>query len=251
MRKKERFLSILVVPHHKEGQINFHISYRTLRWLAAAGLLLMLIIAGLVVNYGRIFWRAGQYELMLRRHQQMEAEFHKLQGLKHELARLQQQEEKVRQMLGVASQPETLTLAQVSGSGNNESPDTPVSNQDRFLPCFMPTKGWISSGLSSEHQGVDIAARQGQPVMAPADGIVASVEWDNYFGNKLTIKHGDRYLTVYGHCHRILVQPQQAVRRGQLIALVGSSGQSTGPHLHYEIHQDGKIVDPSSYWIAR
>lgn len=252
MKKGPRYLTLIVVPHHKEGQHSFHFSYALLRWLAAGVGVLVLAIAALIVSYGKIYWRAGQYELMRKRHDQMEAEFSKLQQIKAELARLRSEEAKVRQMLGVPKQPDTLSTAQVSSSASaRETPAPPPENNDRLVPSLMPTRGWVSAGISPQHRGVDIAARQGQPIMAAADGVVDSVDWDGYYGNKLSLRHGDRYVTFYGHCDKVLVQQMQPVRRGQVIALVGSSGKSTGPHLHYEIHQDGKVVDPQSYWFNR
>ena len=135
MKKKERYLTILLVPHHKQSQMNFHISYAALRWLLAAVILLLLFVLFLVINYGRIFWRAGQYELILRRHQQMEAEFAKLQNLKAELARLQQQQSKIRLMLGVADQPQTLSVYQVASSPNSSRMVVPE------LPAFSTSRG--------------------------------------------------------------------------------------------------------------
>lgn len=252
MRKPARFLTLIIVPHHKGGQRSYHFSYISLLWLAGAAALVFLGLLALVVSYGHIYWRAGQYELMRKRHDQMEAEFSKLQQIKSELARMRTEEAKVRQMLGVPRQPDTLSTAQVSSAASaRETPAPPPENNDRLVPSLMPTRGWVSSGLSPQHRGVDIAARLGQTILAAADGVVDSVGWDGYYGNKLSLRHGERYVTFYGHCDKVLVQQMQPVRRGQVIALVGSSGKSTGPHLHYEIHQDGKVADPQSFWFNR
>lgn len=250
MKKRNRYLTVIIAPHHKGGQRSYHVSYTSLRWLAAGSALLFLALLALIISYGKIYWRAGQYELMRKRHAQMEAEFGKLQQIRAELARMRTEESKVRQMLGVPRQPDTLSTAEVSSAapaGQASSPQPAA--YDRMMPSLMPTRGWISSGLTPQHLGVDIAARQGQPVMAAADGIVQFAGWDDYFGKKLIIKHGERYKTVYGHCDKLLVQEMQPVRCGQVVALVGSSGKSTGPHLHYELHHDGKIVDPLVFWF--
>lgn len=254
MKNRKRYLTVVIVPHHKGGQRSLHLSYDLLRWLALAGLLAVVLIAVLIVSYGQILWRATQYELMLNKQHQMEAEFAKLEELKSELDRMRLQEAKLRQMLGIPKQPDTLSVNQVS-QVVPAKPETvpvfvsPALGEDRFLPSLMPTRGWISAGLSSTHQGVDIAARFGQPIWSTADGLVTFADWDSYFGNKVVIKHGEKYLSIYGHCDKILVKSGQPVRRGQMIALVGSSGKSTGPHLHYELHFAGRIVDPVNYWV--
>lgn len=250
MKKRSRYLTLMLVPHHKEGQRSYHLSYSSLRWLGVAAAVLLLAVLLLIISYGKIYWRAGQYELMRQRQEQMEAEFSKLQQIKAELARMRTEEAKVRQMLGVPKQPDTLSAAQISSvAAPRVTPPLQNDTDDRLVPSLMPTRGWVSSGLSPKHRGVDIAARLGQPVLAAADGVVDFVGWDNYFGHKVTVRHGERYLTVYGHCDKVLVHQLQPVHRGQVIALVGSSGKSTGPHLHYEIQQDGRIVDPLTFWF--
>lgn len=254
MKKRNRYLTVIVVPHHKGRQRSYHLSSSLIKWLAVAGCLLALAVLALVVSYGKIYWRAGQYELMRKQHALMEDEFAKLQQIKEELSRLRSEEAKVRQMLGVPRQPDTLAVAEIARSAPNREPPPSPPERDGHggqMPVMMPTRGWISSGFSAQHQGVDIAARQGQPVLATADGMVEFAGWDYYFGRKVVLRHGERHATVYGHCEKLLVLQGQPVRRGQVIALVGSSGKSTGPHLHYEIHLDGKIVDPVNYWIAR
>jgi murein DD-endopeptidase MepM/ murein hydrolase activator NlpD len=99
------------------------------------------------------------------------------------------------------------------------------------------------------HKGVDIAAREGEPVQAAGDGTVTFAGWDTYYGNKIEITHGAKYATMYGHNEKLLVKAGDHVKRGQIIALVGSTGKSSGPHLHYELKVDGQSVDPAIYWI--
>ena len=256
MKNRKRYLTIVIIPHHKGGQRSLHFSYDLLKRLVLVALAILLVLAALILSYGKILWRATQYEVMLNKQRQMEAEFAKLEEIKSQLAKMRLQEEKLRQMLGVPKQPDTLSTSQVSQIASPPQEilpgaDSTLRIQDRFLPSLLPTRGWISAGFSPNHNGVDIAARQGQPIWSTADGLVVFAGWDTYFGNKIIIKHGERYVSIYGHCDKILVSPDQPVRRGQVIALVGSSGKSTGPHLHYELHFDGRIVDPANYWVNR
>lgn len=122
----------------------------------------------------------------------------------------------------------------------------PVSNKDlsrmasgfgyRIDPVYKTTKF---------HAGLDFAAPQGTPVYATADGVVrlAGNTGDGY-GNHVIISHGFSYETLYGHMVRIKARPGQRVTRGEVIGWVGSTGKSTGPHLHYEVHKNGKPLDP-------
>ena len=97
--------------------------------------------------------------------------------------------------------------------------------------------------------------RQGETLLIPAGiyhglrngGTVRLVTWETGYGNVLEIDHGDGIVTKYAHCSRIVVKLGQKVKRGQIIANVGSTGLSTGPHVHYEIHVNGKVVDPLTY----
>jgi murein DD-endopeptidase MepM/ murein hydrolase activator NlpD len=100
------------------------------------------------------------------------------------------------------------------------------------------------------HAGIDLAAPQGTAVYATADGIVDRAEWSNGYGNLVEVSHGKGVQTRFGHLSRILVHSGQLVHRGDLIALVGSTGRSTGPHLHYEVRIDGHAVNPVPFLQA-
>jgi murein DD-endopeptidase MepM/ murein hydrolase activator NlpD len=142
----------------------------------------------------------------------------------------------------------------------NEAYDSLHSHQARFAatPSIMPTKGWLSSAFAAErvhpilhlarpHEGIDVSAPMGAEIEAPAAGVVTDVKWEEGYGNMLTLDHGFGLVTRYAHCSKILVVRGQRVKRGQKIALVGSTGLSTGPHLHYEVWVNGKPVDPIKY----
>jgi murein DD-endopeptidase MepM/ murein hydrolase activator NlpD len=126
------------------------------------------------------------------------------------------------------------------------------------VPSIMPTAGWLTSQFSRNrkhpilhitrpHEGIDVTAPMGAPIVAPASGVVKRVARETGYGNVLEIDHGNGIVTRYAHCSRIDVRQGQRVTRGQTIAAVGKTGLSTGPHLHYEIHVNGKVVDPLTY----
>lgn len=126
-------------------------------------------------------------------------------------------------------------------------------------PTGWPVRGWLSSEygervspytgeVGSIHQGVDIAHKLGAPIRATADGIVVFAAWTpGGYGKMIEIAHGFGYATRYGHCSRLRAQAGQRVSRGEIIAYVGSTGNATGPHLHYEIRLYGVPVNPRSF----
>ncbi len=108
--------------------------------------------------------------------------------------------------------------------------------------------GWRSNpfgGSPEFHQGLDIAAPMGTTVTAAAGGTVIMAQWYGGYGNYILIDHGGSYSTGYGHLSAMYVAAGQSVQRGQAIGAVGSTGQSTGPHLHFEVRIGGKPVDPA------
>ncbi len=110
--------------------------------------------------------------------------------------------------------------------------------------------GWRHSPFGREwkfHAGIDIGADYGTPILATNDGLVVYAGWENGYGLMVDVDHGGGVLTRYGHAARLLVEPGDAVTAGDVIALVGSTGRSTGPHLHYELRFDGESVEPLEY----
>jgi murein DD-endopeptidase MepM/ murein hydrolase activator NlpD len=107
--------------------------------------------------------------------------------------------------------------------------------------------GWRTNPWPEYHKGLDLEANYGTPVHATAAGTVASASWDGGFGMKVDIDHGNGYHTWYAHLSRASVSAGERVTKGQLIALSGSSGSSTGPHLHYQLMRDGQPIDPEPY----
>lgn len=103
-------------------------------------------------------------------------------------------------------------------------------------------------GTMKFHEGMDFSAPVGTPVYATADGTVTTAAWKSSYGNMVEINHGHNYTTRYAHMSKIIAHPGQAVRRGDLIGLVGNTGKSTGPHLHYEVRYRGAPQNPVNYY---
>ena len=133
-------------------------------------------------------------------------------------------------------------------------------NQKSFLqstPSVWPTRGWVTSGfgyrkspftgLQEKHEGWDIGARSGSPVRATADGVISVAGRERGYGKLIEIDHGYGVVTRYGHNSKNMVKVGKKVKRGQIVALVGSTGRSTGPHLHYEVLVSGVPTNPKNY----
>ena len=126
-------------------------------------------------------------------------------------------------------------------------------------PSIRPLKGWLSSrfgyrespftGRREFHRGLDIAAHAGSPIIAPANGLVTFAGGKGLMGNMVTIEHGFGMVTRYGHAQKLLKKKGNRVKRGEVIALVGNTGRSTGPHLHYEVRLNGVAVNPMNYFF--
>lgn len=133
------------------------------------------------------------------------------------------------------------------------------------IPAIQPVKNealkHIASGfgyrsdpftkVKKMHEGMDFTAKTGTPVFATGDGVVASADNSKSgYGNHIEIKHGFGYMTLYGHLSKYNCRAGQRVKRGDIIGYVGSTGRSEAPHLHYEVHKDGKVVNPINFYYG-
>lgn len=129
--------------------------------------------------------------------------------------------------------------------------------RDIFLAGRPVKKGWLSSrfgqrsdpitGKRAWHNGVDFAGKDGADVISVAAGVVVFAGPRSGYGKMIEINHGGGYSTRYGHHKSLIVKAGDIVRKGEVIGLMGSSGRSTGPHVHFEVFKNGRIVDPSTY----
>jgi len=153
--------------------------------------------------------------------------------------------------------PKTLEMQGEWISDQLESVEKELVSRHELLastPSIAPVLGLVTDGYGMRpdpftgrrafHRGLDISARRHTPVMAPADGIVVFAGRNGGLGKTIRLSHGFGFSTLYGHLDKVLVAPGDEVRRGDAIGLLGNSGRSTGPHLHYEVYADGRAVNP-------
>lgn len=153
-----------------------------------------------------------------------------------------------------------IRRANLLAASFSEAHDSLEHHRDRLaaMPSIMPTTGWLTSAFSSmrehpilhvarPHEGIDVTAPMGAPIQSPAAGIVVNAGWESGYGNVIEIDHGFGIRTKFAHCSKLLARTGQRVARLEVIAQVGNTGLATGPHLHYEVHVNGKPVDPLRY----
>lgn len=141
----------------------------------------------------------------------------------------------------------------------NDAENSILDHRERMkhTPTLLPTDGWMSRGFGFKldpfsgerafHSGIDLACNSGTPILAPADGKVEYAGWKEGLGIMVKIDHGHGYATIFGHMSKNLARTGDKVHRGDLIGEVGSTGHSTGPHLHYEVWKNGQAQNPLHY----
>jgi murein DD-endopeptidase MepM/ murein hydrolase activator NlpD len=155
-------------------------------------------------------------------------------------------------MASANQQVELETLLKSLEDQQNLLASTPA-----IRPVSRNVNAWVTSrfgyrtspftGRRELHKGYDIASRQGTPLLATADGVVTYSGKKGLYGNFIVIDHGHGMITRYGHCHKLLKKLGEKVKRWDTIALMGTTGRSTGPHVHYEVHMNGMPVNPLKY----
>jgi murein DD-endopeptidase MepM/ murein hydrolase activator NlpD len=270
-----RSWTVVVVPHGSDASRTIDVSERTLRrlaWGAGAGLLLCAL--ALAAAASRFSASPVFAAFMTPADRQLADLRTRMAELRDTLVVIDKRDAQIRLLAGLPRQDSgAAPAAQLpldvdrmiarahTLSASFATVSTTLSrNSERMsaTPSIMPTTGWLSSEfsrarfhpilhLARPHEGIDLAAPYGAPVVAPAAGRVMRISHQTGYGLVLEIEHGNGIETKYAHLSKVVVQEGEQVIRGQPIAAVGNSGLSTGPHLHYEVHVNGKVVDPLTY----
>ncbi|OPY01274.1 MAG: Murein DD-endopeptidase MepM [Syntrophorhabdus sp. PtaB.Bin184] len=259
-------VTILVVPHSKSQPLKLR--------LPVAGLVACMALAVVGAVYITIAGvKTAEYYVMKTKLSYFTREFN---ALKQSITSLKETNNELSRLVELKSKNNILKSAEFSDSGSinieaikKEMMETieSVAEIKKYIteqkniylatPRGWPMEGQISSGFGlrhhpvtgvrQHHSGLDIRASRGTPVKVTADGIVTYSGWSGGNGNIIVVEHGHGFSTAYAHNKENLVTVGQKVRKGQHIALSGSTGMSTGPHLHYEVWRNGKPVDPAHY----
>jgi murein DD-endopeptidase MepM/ murein hydrolase activator NlpD len=271
---------ILVLAHSLHGRLRrIHVPHTVVYGVLGLALFGAVSLFGLVSSYARMAWKVADYNHLRAEADTLRLRYAKLQKsaaqTNEQLASLQMFASEVSVAYGVKKRiegsdnvlsearlaptmKETLaTFDTLRSFATNHYDSTFFSNSEgvrTMLTGSWPVNGRVTcsygartdpfSGEGAYHTGVDMAAPAGTEVVAAADGTVVHAGWYSGYGRLVVLDHGNRYETYYGHLSRVDVLEGQSIHRGERIGAVGSSGRSTGPHLHYEVRVGGVPVNP-------
>jgi murein DD-endopeptidase MepM/ murein hydrolase activator NlpD len=271
--KKSRRYTILFIPEGDDRSFSFKVHTGVVKTLLYVGVLFVIGLLVLLLKSGQIGARLQLVYFLREENERLRLENTALQLNNQQLQRLQKMSEYIERLATAAGidheifAPVPAISADAGEIFTRDSLDNMLekirhgtqsaeSNAQLLgnTPNIRPVAGWITrefhpvgdrEGLA--HLGLDFAATEGSLIKATAPGTVDNVAHDTYFGLMVTIRHAAGFVTRYAHCSQILVKRGDRVDRGQSIALVGNTGRSSGPHLHYEILKDGKHLNPAAY----
>jgi murein DD-endopeptidase MepM/ murein hydrolase activator NlpD len=262
-----KFINILIIPEGKEPSHNFRLSLKTLKILAGVLVFwaVLLIIGTLFL--GKLLDKSRQVDILTEKNKRLLEYNARVLEIEKEYQKNRELTALIAGLAGVELESDTLdrsightpatadsqrgSVAGMPGDGVGMSEEQLDSLR---IPQGKPLYGWITRNFypsenygKDKHDGVDIAVKEGTPVVVTATGEVSFAGWDQDFGNMIIIDHGNGFKTIYGHNQQLLVSVGEKTLKGRTIALSGNSGKSSAPHLHYGIIKDGEPVDPTPY----
>ncbi|MFQ5675066.1 MAG: M23 family metallopeptidase [bacterium] len=286
--RRSKKVSILIVPEDNAEPYSFRLSTTTVKllYVVAAILIVHIVVGGIFYwKYASLY---SFNQKILGYNAQLQKDNKRVLALADQFYALEAEYRKVKSLLGVDRQPEPKPVATTIGQNReshklfdnivpavkvNHRPPMSFSGENRQffltpkrntqqnspenLPTLLPVKGFLTLDFQHEgwfapktHSGIDIVAKKGTLIRAAGAGVVIFSGWTYDVGNLIIIDHGGGFHSYYAHNQRLLKSEKSYVKKGEPIALLGTSGKSSGPHLHFEIWKDGVPVDPKEFILA-
>lgn len=250
----ERRLTFIVVPHGDLETRTFEVSYRRLKVLMVAGFALLVLFIVMASSWWYVAAQAARVPGLEREMTRLEDERGKVAELARTLGEVEAQYERVRQILGADAVPRGRQplLPPLRADLGQEELRAEAGASAAALETVWPLtqSGFVTRKLIRDegeaHPGLDIAVPHDSYVRAAGAGLVRAAGEDDVYGQYVLIDHPGGYQTMYGHASRLFVAAGDSVEPREVIALTGSTGRSTAPHLHFEVRKDGTAVDPLS-----
>ncbi len=256
-------MNVLIVPDEGGQSRRLNLPLFVLKFAAWVLLILVVAVIAAIFSYSRFALKALDWNRLATENERLTEENRRVLRVTREIAEsrsilvnlFRSYQEKHRPI------PDSLFELTSGGGINGLSEEAVALLRDRLhspaqflqqgLPTLSPVRGFLSQRFLEDplfpersHLGIDIAGKDGTPVVAAASGNVIFEGWTSFFGNCLILVHRDGYVTFYGHNRQNLRRLAEEVKRGEPIALLGSTGHSSAPHLHFEIWKDGIPIDP-------
>jgi murein DD-endopeptidase MepM/ murein hydrolase activator NlpD len=251
---KSKFFSVLVVPDGVEQSYGIKLRAWLFKTLVVLSIITFISLVIFFAFYSEVLVRASEAS-------RLKIENEELKRYKYKLRLLEQNMKETRSIVGRISAlagvdfeipelpPDSVIFAEMGKTKQAVMPGT--KQMIAGYPSGLPFEGYVTRGFSDDpgdyHPGIDIAGEIGTPIMATAAGVVTYAGTDSIYGEVVVINHDNELSTLYGHNSEVLVEIGQEVFPGNRIALLGNTGKSTAPHLHYELRNDKKPVNPLNY----
>ncbi len=246
-------MTFIVVPHGGGADVGtrtYELSYRALRWLRVGGVVAGVALLLMMGSWVFLAAQATRVQLLQRDVRRLQGEVAQKEELQRQLVQMEARLAQINQLLGSVPRRDTAQEKRTRAAEDTAADSTRSDSTQALLPRAWPlaARGFVTRGqrgrADRRHPGMDIAVARGTPIVAAGGGTVAEAGRDSVYGLFVRIAHSNGYESLYGHASRVLVKTSQRVRSREVIALSGSTGVSTAPHLHFEIRRNGVPVDP-------
>lgn len=255
----------MVIPEGGEKVFSRNMPTGLFKLLVVLSAIWIVFLVGITIVYARLSVQASKAVMLQSENQRLREYFARVVEIEKSFKRNQELTARLAEMAGVNldaidDQPRfDFDSLGITGErplrqspAGTDSAMTPEQLTKQYVPYGRPLYGWITRAFTTDagsgrHTGIDFAIKEGTDVSATASGTVLSAGWDEELGNFVVIDHGNGFLTTYGHNKELLVKKGEKITRGEVIALSGNTGNSSAPHLHYEIVKDGTPIDPAPY----
>jgi len=242
--------TLLIIPDDDSGTKSYEINKNSLKYFTISLVVILLLLSLFIF---KLVPSAASYSDLNKKYNSLAQERIEVLELSKGLKRITQMDKFVRNSLG--AELNFSDKAEILDSVLMLMPNDDYISFSDNIPSIAPIEGYVSQRMGKKfsfaqrkHGGIDIVAKLGSPIKASASGMVVFSGWTYEMGNLIIIHHGDGYFTHYGHNQRNLKSQLDLVKGGEVIGLVGNTGISTGPHLHFEIWKNKQSIDPLIYF---
>jgi len=285
-KRRSDKISILIVPEDNAEPYSFRLKTTVVKGLYVAGILLVIHILAGAFFYWKYYELYSENTALIATNDQLREDNKRVIALADQFYALERDYQKVRSLLGVeqeaelsgavpggnidantlfdnivpavrTEQPPTINILERRAGSLLTPKKSKLHDYAESLPTLLPVKGVMTRDFQGDgwfgprrHTGIDLVARKGSVIRAAGSGTIIFANWTYDLGNLVIINHGNGFFSYYGHNQRILKSEKGYVKKGEPIALLGTSGKSSGPHLHFEVWKDGEPVDPKEYILA-